>query len=43
MPLTKRNGLIGLSILAIAVATPIIAQQPQIALGTKDATNAGGG
>jgi polyisoprenoid-binding protein YceI len=41
--MTKRNGLIGLSIIALACAAPIVAQQPQIALGTRDASRVTGG
>lgn len=43
MPVTKRNGLIGLSLL-LACATPIIAQQAAApALGAKDASRITGG
>lgn len=43
MSLTLRKGLIGLSALAVLCAAPIIAQQPQIALGAKDVGRVTGG
>lgn len=42
MPLTKRNGLFGLSILAVLCATPIVAQQMQKP-GAPDVSRVSGG
>lgn len=43
MSLTLRKGLIALSALAVLCAAPIIAQQPNIALGSKDVSRITGG
>lgn len=43
MPLTKRTGLIGLSLLLTAVATPIVAQQAMQKPGAKDVSRITGG